>query len=156
MSREAVVNLVQHKALTDKSLLRTGYNNFALNDCSMIELVGYSITGTAGSIPAYLLLTLNNDETSVYFSVRDGATENIKEQKTAFVLYPPGGAVTQGMTRPKIKFGRGTRSLQGAEFKLEAYDTATNSYVPFTDYTTAVIELRVVAHPHTPVRHGLQ
>ncbi len=171
--RDAHITLVQHKDIDDAPLLKATFPQFPLYNCESIEIIGYHIAEGDDPLPSYLLLTFDNDETGMYFSIRDNKTSDplatptlppgvkdsfiwTRTQKNAFVLYPPGGATTQNIIVPlSIKFGNQTRSLHNVNFKLEVYDPNIGEFRDFTDFRTCIIQLRVVCRPYHPVRKGL-
>lgn len=141
------VTVVQEKQLADASKLHTNTRLVNARYCRSIRLVGYHITGTAGTVPSHVLLHVKNLGTdSEYITVTDGIVPNaFQELTTSFVLYPPGGVTTQGRTFAKLghKDGAQTLNFNTIQMELRAWDSTAASYLRWDDYTSCVLEFVV-------------
>lgn len=115
-----------------------------------IELNGYNITGTAGAIPAIVVIEIKAPNICSGFicHVKEGVA-TIRERLNVTRIYPPGGATSQGRTHQTLAFRPSHASdmmLTTAQIRLMRHDATTNQYVEWLDWTKAELELTITAN----------
>lgn len=137
------INLIHQKAIgsAPEVVLRSRLGNF--NNVTRVTLVGYSFSGHTLAIPNHLLMRFSNGSTQCFTIVQDERNTVMDVNGQFKMLYPSNGVLSQYRQELLSVPEGSTVNLQGTRFYFEQYDTTTNAYKPYTDYTEVALELEV-------------
>jgi hypothetical protein len=135
-------NVADEQALT----LDIGRGNGDITQCHSIELLGYTITGTAGSVPPLVVLSFDQTDSVAHYVSLKSPSAQFNERIAYVLVYPPGGAVTESRYRPAVlhRADGGYVGLANARLTLKRYDATASQFVAWNDWTTCALTLQFV------------
>ena len=139
------VNCIQSKTLAQASKCVIATRMVNLSNTRDIRLVGYSVTGQAGVVPPFVRLNMGCVSSERSLDRVTQGTEDVLDELTAgVVLFLPGGVASEGSVGEQlIAESVHNIDLNKVMFKLETYNPATQTFVPYTDYTMLVLKLAI-------------
>jgi hypothetical protein len=126
-----------------------------LDAIATVELEAYNFSGTAGAVPADVVLEMTgigtNDSGYISHVITDGSgnTTHIRHDKAYLPLVPPGGLATRDHTTQSLVFRSPLASpmnLTNSELRVLQFDATSQRYVPWNDWTNARFQLILMGY----------
>lgn len=139
----------QSKLVGDAQALSLDISHLRSSDttqCHAVNLVSYSITGSGGSVPAFVVLNFDPaTHSSSHFLTLQTPGRLDREQKLLVPIYPPGGAITETRTNTNIlhRLPRDTVDLTKTRVQVQQLNTA-GQFEPWNDWTMCVLTFQFV------------